>query len=350
MERTPASSARAVSAVDLVEGLQRRFVDKLEAIAKDHGSDTPFTPIEWYRDEGRHGGGVRYAIVETPVFNRASVNVSCVHYDDTPDKRLGSATALSTIIHPRNPRAPSVHMHFSWTEMRDGEGYWRMMADLNPSLPSDDDRETFAHALRKAAPEHYEEASAQGDRYFFIPALDRHRGVTHFYLEAFSTGDFEKDRALAQRTAEAGIDTYVDLLAGALSRAASDDDRAAQLAYHSVYFFQVLTLDRGTTSGLLVHAQNDVGILGSLPAFVDPALLASWVDKLPDAQKPLLRGLVDVLPDETPAHVTDEVRAELARVVREHYRAHPDALDLQAAGNVVPPTVHNHADAGDDDG
>ena len=75
-----------------------------------------------------------------------------------------------------------------------------------------------------------------------------------------------------------------------------DEATAQQLAYHTLYFFQVLTLDRGTTSGLLVHDQNDLGIMGSLPA---------WVD-------------------------------------RAHYRAHPEAVALQAAGDVVPPTVATH--------
>jgi coproporphyrinogen III oxidase len=34
------------------------------------------------------------------VFDRASVNVSQVHYADEPTRKLASATALSTIIHP----------------------------------------------------------------------------------------------------------------------------------------------------------------------------------------------------------------------------------------------------------
>jgi len=40
--------------------------------------------------------------------------------------------------------------------------------------------------------------------------------------------------------------------------------------------------------------------------------------------------------------VTDAVRKQLAAIVRAHYRAHPEALALQAAGDVVPPTVANH--------
>jgi coproporphyrinogen III oxidase len=326
--------------------LQRRFVEKLESTSRARGAPVTFTPIEWLRDEGRHGGGVRYACVETSVFNRASVNVSTVHYDDDPSKRLRSATAISTIIHPRHPRAPSMHMHISYTETRDGQGYWRMMADLNPSHDDENEKTRFAGALERAAGDLYPRARDDGDRYFFIPALSRHRGITHFYLEEFSTGDFDTDLALAEKIGTTTIDTYVgildDALSGPASKEPSDDERAHQLAYHTAYLFQVLTLDRGTTSGLLIHDQNDVGIMGSLPAFVDRALLSSWATKVPSPQDALVHAIVAALPDMRPSHVTEPVRKVLAEVVRAHYRAHPAALELQAAGTIVPPTVDNH--------
>ncbi len=340
MPQTRPNSPRANAAVSLIEGLQHRFAAGLEAL-----SGASLERVEWLRDGGRHGGGARYVAVETPVFNRAAVNFSCVHYGDEPGKRLASATALSTIIHPDHPRAPSVHMHFSYTELRGGGGgYWRLMADLNPAIPNADDRHAFDAALRDAAPEHYEAARAQGDRYFHIPALARHRGITHFYIEAHDSGRFEADAELARRVAEAGIDTYLEILRAALHREGppAPEDRAAQLSYHTLYFLQVLTLDRGTTSGLLVHDQNDAGIMGSLPAYVDTALLRSWVHRLPPPQDQLLRELIHALPLGTPAHVTDAVRPLLAKVSRAHYKANPGALALQASGSVVPPTVTNH--------
>jgi coproporphyrinogen III oxidase len=344
--RTRSSSEAAAVAIALVDALQERFRAKLEALAQAHGSSEPFAAIEWLRDEGRHGGGMRYAAAETAVFNRVAINVSHVHYDDEPSKRLDSATALSTIIHPAHPRAPSVHMHISWTEMKDGSGYWRVMADLNPAIVDEQAKARFARALREAAPEVYDEAREQGDGYFYIPALGRHRGVTHFYLEAYQSGDVEADRALARRVGEAGIDTYVEILAAALSEAgeASEADRAAQLAYHTLYLFQVLTLDRGTTSGLLVHDQNELGVMGSLPAWVDRELLASWQARVPELQEPLVRALVAALAEGSPSHVDDEVRVRLARAVRAHYQAHPEALELLASAKVVPPTVDNHSD------
>lgn len=343
-ERTLAKSPSASAALDLVHGLQRRFVDKLQAASASLGHPDPFEEHTWQRDEGTHGGGNRLSIGDTAVFNRGSVNVSQVHYDDLPDKALGSATALSTIIHPKNPHAPSIHMHVSWTEMRDGHGYWRVMADLNPSLVESAPKDTYRAAIQTAAGTTWEHGAAQGDRYFTIPALSRTRGVVHFYLERYKTDDDAADTALARRVIEASIDAYCALLPGCVQAhpEPSDDDRRRQLEYHTVYLLQVLTLDRGTTSGLLVHDQNDVGIMGSLPSHVDRSLLASWRNKHTPPQDALVDRLVDALPDASPTPVTTEVKQALAQTVREHYRAHPEALDMQAAGDVVPPTVANH--------
>ncbi|HSS03196.1 MAG TPA: coproporphyrinogen III oxidase [Kofleriaceae bacterium] len=342
-----ARSDAARAAHQLVLALQQRMARAQEAVARGAGEADRFEDATWLRDGGRHGGGSRLGLGSTRIFDRASVNVSQVHYDDEPDKRLSSATALSTIIHPRHPHAASVHIHTSWTEMRDGTGYWRIMADLNPAIPDAAARSRFIDALRAAAPGVFDEAARQGDRYFYIPALDRHRGVVHFYLEQYATADPAADAALARTVAEAAIDTHAAIVTDALATAPPPDEaaRTAQLAYHTVYLFQVLTLDRGTTSGLLVHDQNDVGILGSLPSHVDRALLASWRARVPAPVDQLVDQLLAALPPGPTGarvEVTDDTKRALAAAVRAFYRAHPGALELQARGNVIPPTVANH--------
>ena len=40
--------------------------------------------------------------------------------------------------------------------------------------------------------------------------------------------------------------------------------------------------------------------------------------------------------------MTNEARVALAAAVRDFYRAHPEALELQASGGKIPPTVANH--------
>lgn len=342
--RIEAKAPEAKAAHLLVGELQAYFVGKLDDVSYELGNRKFFEAVEWERDNGIHGGGVRYEAKDETIFNRASVNVSQVHYDEDETKKLSSATAISTIIHPANPHAPSMHMHISWTQMRDGEGYWRIMGDLNPSLKNDLFKRDFEVALERATDNYYEEGKMQGDRYFYIPVLERTRGASHFYLENFNRGDFKADRAYAYRVGKAIVDAYIGILLQALQyhTGYTAKEKEAQLAYHTLYFFQVLTLDRGTTSGLLVHDQNDVGIMGSIPSHVNKPLLYSWLEKMPKPQDELLLGLLDALPEEQIALVDEKVKKRLANAVRIHYRKHPEALSMQASGEIIPPTVENH--------
>lgn len=346
MLRTPAKSPQAKEAYELVKGLQAYFVSKLNATALEYGEGKSCEAMVWGRDGGVHGGGSRYEARDTVVFNRGSVNVSQVHYDDDPTKKLGSASAISTIIHPRNPHAPSLHMHISWTQMKNGEGYWRIMADLNPSIlsESDLDKKIFSATLKEVTKSLYDEGAAQGDRYFDIPALGRTRGVSHYYLEGHNTGDFEADKAFAKEVGEAVIDKYIAIFTAKLSahRTFTTANLEEQLAYHTLYFFQVLTLDRGTTSGLLVHDQNDVGIMGSIPSHIDRDILTAWQPLMPYPQDELVAELLKALPSENPTPVDEKTKKKLANVVRKHYKKYPEALNMQASGGEIPPTVDNH--------
>jgi len=315
-------------------------------VALEFGEGKSCESVVWGRDGGKHGGGSRYEARDEVVFNRGSVNVSQVHYDDDESKKLGSATAISTIIHPRNPHVPSMHMHISWTQMRDGKGYWRIMADLNPSIlsESDLDKKIFSKMLKDVTGKHYEEGAAQGDRYFNIPVLGRTRGVSHYYLEGYNTGDFEADKAFSKEVGEAVIDTYIAIISGKLSEYPNftAENAEEQLAYHTLYLFQVLTLDRGTTSGLLVHDQNDVGIMGSIPSHVNRDILASWQALMPEPQDKLVTALLNALPKVNPTPVDEKTKVKLAKAVRKHYKKYPEALNMQASGEIIPPTVDNH--------
>ena len=328
----------------LVENLQYYFVDQLNRMIGGQNKQN-FEAVEWLRDEGRHGGGKRLVANNAQFFNRGSVNVSQIHYDDDASKSLASATALSTIIHPQNPYAPSVHIHISWTEMKSGRGYWRMMADLNPAISNDAAKIQFDNALKLVATEQYDLASAQGDQYFYIPALERHRGVSHFYLENYNSSDAQADFDLASSFGKAVIDCYVELFSNAIEvyPEPKEDAFNKQLAYHTLYLFQVLTLDRGTTSGLLVHDQNDVGIMGSLPSRIDKNLLTSWIKKLGSPQDKLLINILNVLPGGLICSVDEKTKKSLAEAVRAHYKLNPEALSMQAQGYVIPKTVGNHS-------
>lgn len=338
-----ATSSEAEKAFALVRDLQAHMVQELDSLPPA-SVKSRFEPVSWLRAQGQFGGGERYSSIDAFLFNRASVNVSQVQYEKDPMRKLASASAISAIVHPRNPHAPSVHMHISWTEMKTGSGYWRIMADLNPSIPHEAHRERFNTSLAAAAGDVYQEGREQGEMYFSIPALGRHRGVAHFYLEGFSRPDRESARAFARDFGMQVISCYADLVRDALARhpTFTKSDARRQLEYHTLYFLQVLTLDRGTTSGLLVHDENDTGILGSLPSHVHRPLLESWIPRHPALLQDLMGRLLQALPEGDTVLVDDSVKIRLAEAARDFYRAHPEAQELLAKGHVVPPTVANH--------
>ena len=221
--------------------------------------------------------------------------------------------------------------------MKAGEGYWRVMADLNPSITNEENTSHFLSCIKEVSDNYFEEGCKQGDRYFYIPALERHRGMCHFYLENF------KDDNLAEPFAEKMIQCYGDILKTSVANSSiTQKDVEVQLDYHTLYFYQVLTLDRGTTSGLLVHNQNDIGILASLPSHINRELLATWVSKSPTPQDKLVNRFLDVLPKTDVCPINNSIKKELANELREHYKQFPEALKLQASGNIIPPTVQNH--------
>jgi coproporphyrinogen III oxidase len=319
MNFTYARSENSKKSLTLVEGLQSHFVAKLADATKSTKED--FEPTSWLRDDGIHGGGQRFGATDQKYFDRASVNVSQVNYDDLPDKPLGSATALSSIVHPAIPQAPSMHMHISWTEMKTGKGFWRIMADLNPSIPTEPMKVEFDNCLKEISGSTYDKGTTEGDNYFFIPALKRHRGVSHFYLEGYNTGDFEKDFEFAQEFGTKIIDCYTAIIKKVFESNSSttDADKKSQLEYHTLYLFQVLTLDRGTTAGIMVHDQNDVGVMGSLPSKIDRDLLLSWKNLVAAPQDELVQSLADVL---TTGTVDEEQKRALAATIRAHYTKH----------------------------
>lgn len=337
-----AKSQDAIEAYNLVKSLQKRFVEKLDKLSFTLGGNKRFEEITWLRDSGKHGGGTRFESRDQTLFNTGSVNVSQVHYENNPEKKLQSATAISTIIHPKNPFAPSIHIHISLTQLKDGDSYWRIMADLNPSIENNGDKEFFERALKRVSKEYFEEGIKQGDKYFYIPALKRHRGASHFYLENFKTENRLDDFNFANKFGKNIIDTYIDIITNTFKKKKSSNlnDVMQQLDYHTLYLFQVLTLDRGTTSGLLVHNQNDVGIMGSLPLHVNKKLLKSWIEKVEKPQNELVENIIKQIDEK--GLINNPTKEKLANVVREHYKKHPLALKLQASGNTTVPTVSNH--------
>ncbi|HEY7865972.1 MAG TPA: coproporphyrinogen III oxidase [Psychromonas sp.] len=318
------SSKKAQQTMHMLSKLQSDFKERLQSISEQFGCPAEFKTVEWLRDGGLHGGGLRFEAVNDRLFNAASINISQVQYEDLPAKSFSSATALSTIIHPSHPLAPSIHIHISWTELKNGQGYWRIMADLNPAIADLKDKEKFDNCLKEVTGKYQQQGERLGDAYFYIPALQCFRGVSHFYLEGFNPDNITGNN-FAKYFGESVIQCYSEILAQKLlnSEPPTAAQKIAQLNYHTLYFYQVLTLDKGTTAGLLIHNQNDTGTLGSLPARINRVLLASWVDITPAPQDKLIKRFLRLLPEQDICLISTPLKAQIAEQIRLHYKAFP---------------------------
>jgi len=322
-------SNESIQSNKMAKYIQEYFTNKLLKVSEDFGDGKPFEKINWLRNNGINGGGDRLEGV-SDIFNRASVNVSGVYYNNDNDRPIASADAISTIIHPSNPNAPSIHMHFSYTKPKKKNGYFRVMADLNPSINDNKYKSDFENSLKKSTNDFYDLGSKQGDMYFKIPSLNRTRGIKHFYLDGFNNASFEEDLKSIQNIATSTIDTYISILNDSLKIIPSKAEYQRQIDYHSLYFLQVLTLDKGTTAGLLANNENDLGVMASIPKKVNATLLQSWVSKLPYPQNELLESLINCLDNDNIATINDKEKLKFTSIIREFYSKYPEALSLQA--------------------
>ncbi|PHQ91926.1 MAG: hypothetical protein COB42_02975 [Sulfurimonas sp.] len=64
---------------------------------------------------------------------------------------------------------------------------------------------------------------------------------------------------------------------------------------------------------------------------------------MPKPPGKLLESLLEALPDVNPTPINRDVKKKLANAVREHYKKYPQALSMQASGEIIPPTVQNHS-------
>ena len=113
----------------------------------------------WERKDfaGNEGGGGRTRAFEGPLIENAGVNTSLVYGEVSPEfasKLKGKstkmwATGISLIIHPRNPRVPTVHANFRMIE-NGGQVWFGGGADLTPYYPREEDFINFHNVWKKA--------------------------------------------------------------------------------------------------------------------------------------------------------------------------------------------------------
>ncbi len=235
------------------------------------------TEDQWERTDfvGNKGGGGRTRAFQGELFENAGVNTSLVFGKVDPEfaAKIGGnndemwASGISLILHPRNPRIPTVHANFRMIQA--GDKFWfGGGADLTPFYPHKEDFEYF-HKIWKEACEPYgtyEQWKKKCDEYFVNFHRDGEmRGIGGIFFDHFNSGDTQKDKEMVCDIASHFIRSYFPIVKKRMHEEFSEEDVDFQLHRRGRYVEFNLLHDRGTSFGLKSNGRTD-SILISLPA------------------------------------------------------------------------------------
>lgn len=229
----------------------------------------------WSRSdfEGNPGGGGVTRAFAGDVFENAGVNTSEIFGAINPEfaKKLKGeskelwAAGISLILHPRNPKVPTVHANFRMIQQ--GEEFWfGGGADLTPYYPHEEDFRHFHGIWKDAAGDDYGWMKKECDEYFVNTHRDKEmRGVGGIFFDHYNTKDLEADFNKVLAVSERFIESYFPIVEKRVAEEFNEADEDFQLHRRGRYVEFNLLHDRGTLFGLKTNGRID-SILISLPA------------------------------------------------------------------------------------
>ncbi|KAK4491508.1 hypothetical protein RD792_002258 [Penstemon davidsonii] len=252
----------------------------------------------WSRPGG--GGGISRVLQDGAVWEKAGVNVSVVYGVMPPDayraakpSENGGSTAvnpgpvpffaagISSVLHPKNPFAPTLHFNYRYFETdapKDVPGAPRQWwfgggTDLTPAYIFEEDVKHF-HLAQKSAcdkfdPDFYPRFKKWCDDYFYIKHRGERRGLGGIFFDDLNAYDQEMLLSFATECANSVIPAYIPIIERRKDMPFNDKHKAWQQLRRGRYVEFNLVYDRGTTFGLKTGGRIE-SILVSLP------LTARW--------------------------------------------------------------------------
>lgn len=261
---------------DYLLDFQQQFVNVLE---KADGQNT-FCRDAWKYENG--GGGITRALENGPVIEKSGVNFSHVFGDQLPPSatanrpelagRKFQALGVSTIVHPRNPFAPTTHANIRLfvAEKENEKPVWWIGGgfDLTPIYGFEEDCVLWhQHAKAACEPfgkEVYPNYKKWADDYFYLKHRQEPRGIGGIFFDDLNEWGFEKCFQFMQQVGYHFIKAYDDILNRRKDMPYGDHERAFQSYRHGRYVEFNLVYDRGTLFGLQSGGRTE-SILISLP-------------------------------------------------------------------------------------
>ncbi|KAM7534216.1 hypothetical protein Aperf_G00000113824 [Anoplocephala perfoliata] len=254
-----------------------------------------FIVDRWMRKDG-NGGGISCVLQDGKVFEKAGVNISVItstlsesaiqqmkeRLKDLESGRKYSfrVVGISSVNHPLNPHAPTMHFNFRYFEvinMETGHLTWWFGGgcDLTPSFLYEEDAEHFHYLFKSACdahnPSYYPDFKSWCDRYFFLKHRNEARGVGGIFFDDLDSAPREKIFEFVRDCAAAVAPSYLPIIVKRMWTSYSDHDRQWQLIRRGRYVEFNLIHDRGTKFGLFTPEARIESIFVSMP------LYAKWV-------------------------------------------------------------------------
>ncbi|XP_065874285.1 coproporphyrinogen-III oxidase 1, chloroplastic-like [Euphorbia lathyris] len=248
----------------------------------------------WSRPGG--GGGISRVLQDGAVWEKAGVNVSVVYGIMPPeayraakgassDQKPGPipffAAGISSVLHPKNPFAPTLHFNYRYFETdapKDVPGAPRQWwfgggTDLTPAYIFEEDVKHFHSTQKKTCdkfdPTFYPRFKKWCDDYFYIKHRDERRGLGGIFFDDLNDYDQEMLLSFATECANSVVPAYIPIIEKRKDMPFTERHKAWQQLRRGRYVEFNLVYDRGTTFGLKTGGRIE-SILVSLP------LTARW--------------------------------------------------------------------------
>jgi coproporphyrinogen III oxidase len=178
------------------------------------------------------------------------------------------ATAISMIMHPRNPYVPTFHANLRFFLVDNTHWHFGGGFDLTPYYPFEEDvihwHRTAKDACQPFGENLYAKLKAWCDDYFVLTHRGEARGVGGLFFDDWNEGGFDQSFDLVKSIGNAILPAYLPILEKRKDTAFGEREEEFLLYRRGRYAEFNLAIDRGTRYGIQSGRRIE-SVLASMP-------------------------------------------------------------------------------------
>lgn len=252
--------------------LQTRICD---SIAKADGSQT-FSSEDIEPDTGGHSrprvldGGTHIERGAVQYSHSIGAQLPAAASERNPELagKGFEATAISLIMHPRNPYVPTMHANLRFFIVDGSHWYFGGGFDLTPYYAFKEDvvhwHQTAANSCDGFGEDVYARCKKQCDDYFYLSHRKEPRGVGGLFFDDWTQGGFEQSFSFVKSVGDHILPAYEPILEKRKDTPYGEREKDFQLYRRGRYVEFNLAIDRGTRYGIQSGRRIE-SVLASMP-------------------------------------------------------------------------------------